>query len=73
MATQGSPLAPEFRRAIVLVKEYFDRIKSDLFEQECSSAERTAHALGVGVSRLTLFCPLFSNYFGLHIILDAVR
>ena len=48
MATQGRPLSPDFKRAIVLVKDYFDRTKSDLREQEGSSAERTAHALGVG-------------------------
>ena len=48
MATQGRPLSPEFKRAIVLVKDYFDRTKGDVREQEGSSAERTAQALGVG-------------------------
>ena len=48
MATQGRPLSPEFKRAIVLVKDYFDRTKGDVREQDGSSAERTAHALGVG-------------------------
>ena len=50
MATQGRPLSPEFKRAIVLVKDYFDRTKGDLREQEGASAERTAHALGVGLA-----------------------
>jgi transposase len=31
-----------------LVQDYFDRTKGDVREQEGSSAERTAHALGVG-------------------------
>lgn len=50
MATQGRALSPEFKRAIVLVKDYFDRTKGDLREQECSSAERAANALGVGLA-----------------------
>ena len=52
MATQGRPLSPEFKRAIVLVKDYFDRTKGDLREQEGSSTERTAHAVGVGLATL---------------------
>jgi transposase len=48
VATQGRPLSPEFKRAIVLVKDYFDRTTGDVREQECASAERAAHALGVG-------------------------
>ena len=50
MATQGRPLSPEFKRAIVLVKDYFDRTKGDLREHECSRAERAANALGVGLA-----------------------
>jgi transposase len=50
VATQGRPLSPEFKRAIVLVKDYFDRAKGALREQEDSSTERTAHALGVGLA-----------------------
>ena len=50
VATQGRPLSPEFKRAIVLVKDYFDRTKGDLREQEGSNTERTAHALGVGLA-----------------------
>ena len=53
MATQGRPLSPEFKRAIVLVKDYFDRTKGDLREQGGSSTERTAHALGVGLATVT--------------------
>ena len=50
MATQGSPLTPEFKRAIVLLKDYFDRTKGDSREQDCSSAQRAANALGVGIA-----------------------
>jgi transposase len=50
VATQGRALSLEFKRAIVLVKDYFDRTKGDLREQECSSAERAANALGVGLA-----------------------
>jgi hypothetical protein len=50
VATQGRPLSPEFKRAIVLVQDYFDRTKGDVHEQECASAERAAHALGVGIA-----------------------
>jgi transposase len=50
VATQGRPLSPEFKRAIVLVKDYFDRTKGDLHEQEGSSVERAANALGVGLA-----------------------
>jgi transposase len=50
VATQGRPLSPEFKRAIVLVKDYFDRTKGDVREQECASAERAANALGVGIA-----------------------
>jgi hypothetical protein len=50
VATQGSPLTPEFKRALVLLKGYFDRTQDDLSEQACSSVQRTAHALEVGVA-----------------------
>ena len=50
MATQGRPLSPEFKRAIVLVKDSFDRPKGDVRAQEGSSAERAAHAFGVGLA-----------------------
>jgi transposase len=50
VATQGRPLSPECKRAIVLVKDYFDRTKGDVREQEGSNTERTAHALGVGLA-----------------------
>ena len=45
---QGSPLSPEYKKAIVSVKKYFDRTRNDLQEQNCISVERTANALGVG-------------------------
>ena len=50
MATQGRPLTSEFKRALVLLKDCFDRTKDDLREQDCPRVERTANALGVGVA-----------------------
>jgi transposase len=50
VATQGRPLTPEFKRAIVLLKDYFDRTKDDVREPDRPSAERTANALGVGIA-----------------------
>ena len=50
MAIPGSPLTPEYKKAIVCVKKYFDRTKSDPEEQNSSSVERTANALEVGVA-----------------------
>jgi transposase len=50
VATQGSPLTPELKRAIVLLKDYFDRTQDDVREQDYASAERAAHALGVGIA-----------------------
>jgi transposase len=53
MAISGSPLAPEFRKAIVCVKKYFDRVKFDIEELNSSSVEKTAHALDVSVVTVT--------------------
>lgn len=50
MAIQGSPLTPEYKKAIVCVKKYFDRTKNDSEEQDCTSVERAANALEVGVA-----------------------
>ena len=50
MAISGSPLTPEYKKTIVCVKNYFDRTKSNAEEQRISGAERTAHALDVGVA-----------------------
>jgi len=50
VATQGSPLTPEFKRAIVLLKDYFDRTQDDVREQDYSSAERAVYVLGVGIA-----------------------
>ncbi len=43
MAISGSPLTPEYKKAIVCVKKYFDRTKSDIEEQSNNSVEKTAH------------------------------
>ncbi len=50
MAISGRPLTPEYKKAIVCVKKYFDRTKSDIEEQSGSGVEKTAHALDVGVA-----------------------
>jgi len=50
MAIQGSPLTPDYKKAIVCVKKYFDRTWDDLKEQDCTSVERVANALEVGVT-----------------------
>lgn len=52
MGIQGSPLTPEYKKAIVCVKKYFDRTKDDNLskEQDRTSVEKTADALEVGVS-----------------------
>lgn len=50
MAMQGSPLTPEYKKAIVCVKKYFDRTRDDLEEQNCNSIEKTSNALGVGMA-----------------------
>jgi transposase len=50
VATPGRPLSPEFKSAIALVKDDFDRTQGDVREQEGASAERTAQALGVGLA-----------------------
>lgn len=50
MAIQGKPLSPEYKKAVVAVKGYFDRTKKDADEKKLNSIERTAHALEVGVA-----------------------
>ena len=50
MAISGSPLTSEYKKTIVCVKKYFDRIKTDAEEQNSSCVEKTAHALDVGVA-----------------------
>lgn len=47
---QGKPLTPEDKKAIVALKEYFDRTRNDLEEQECPSVERVVNALGFGMA-----------------------
>ena len=50
MAIQGKPLSPEYKKAVVAVKGYFDRTKKDADEKQLNSIERTAHALEIGVA-----------------------
>ncbi len=47
---QGKALTPEDKKAIVALKEYFDRTRNDLEEQECLSVERVVNALGFGIA-----------------------
>ncbi len=47
---QGKPLTPEEKKAIVALKEYFDRTIDDLKEQEVLSVERVSNALGFGLA-----------------------
>jgi len=50
MTIQGSPLTPEYKKAIVRVKKYFERTKDDSEEQDCTSVSMPANALEVGVT-----------------------
>lgn len=49
---QGKSLTPEEKRSIVSLKMYFDRTKDDFQEQENSSAQKVANALGFGVATI---------------------
>ena len=47
---QGKALTPEEKKAIVALKQYFDRTVGDLEEQEELSVQRVSNALGFGLS-----------------------
>ncbi|MEA1959856.1 MAG: transposase [Bacillota bacterium] len=47
---QGKALTPEEKKAIVALKEYFDRTTDDLEEQEELSVQRVSNALGFGLA-----------------------
>jgi transposase len=47
---QGKALTPEEKKAIVALKQYFDRTIDDLEEQEELSVQRVSNALGFGLS-----------------------
>jgi transposase len=47
---QGKALTPEDKKAIVALKEYFDRTRNDIEEQICPSVEKVANALGFGMA-----------------------
>lgn len=47
---QGKALTPEEKKAIVALKEYFDRTVDDIEEQEELSVQRVANALGFGLA-----------------------
>lgn len=48
--SQGKALTPEEKKAIVALKDYFDRTKSDSLEQESPSVEKVSNALGFGIA-----------------------
>lgn len=50
MAAQGKQILSEYKKAVVLLKNYFDRTREDQEEQLLTSAEKTAHALSLGVA-----------------------
>ncbi len=62
MAIPGSPLTPEYKKAIVCVKNYFDRTKSDAEEQNLSSASMPANALEVGVGTVKRVMADYNRY-----------
>ena len=47
---QGKALTPEEKKAIVALKEYFDRTVDDIEEQEELSVQRVSNALGFGLA-----------------------
>ena len=47
---QGKTLTPEDKKAIVALKEYFDRTKNDLQEQASPSVQKVSNALGFGIA-----------------------
>ncbi len=49
---QGKALTPEDKKAIVSLKEYFDRTKNDLQEQSSPSVQKVANALGFGIATI---------------------
>jgi len=73
VATQGRPLTSEFKRAMILLKDYFDRTKDDLCEQDCPSAERTANALGVGIATVKRVMADYHRSPDLLVRTDSMR
>jgi hypothetical protein len=61
MVNQGSPLTPEYKKAIICVKKYFDRIKGDLEEISYDSVEKTAHALEVGEATVKRVIAIYNK------------
>ncbi len=49
---QGKALTPEGKKAIVSLKEYFDRTKNDLQEQSSPSVQKVANAFGFGIATI---------------------
>ncbi|MCP4461095.1 MAG: hypothetical protein GY816_24205 [Cytophagales bacterium] len=52
MGTQGKPLTPEKKEAIVALKKYFDRTRDDDLEQMSPGVERVENASGIGIATI---------------------
>lgn len=50
MAAQGKPISPEYKKAIVFLKKYFDRTSTDEIDVKLTSVTKTADALEVGIA-----------------------
>lgn len=50
MSTQGRAISTDIKKAIVKIKDYFDRTRLDQYEHKISSVERTANALNLGIA-----------------------
>ena len=50
MGAKGKAISPEYKKAIVFLKGYFDRTQDDNTEKNINSVEKTSHALEVGVA-----------------------
>jgi transposase len=48
MGIKGKPISPDYKKAIVSVKKYFDLIGAEKADAELKPVEKTAKALGVG-------------------------
>ena len=58
---------------MILLKDYFDRTKDDLCEQDCPSAERTANALGVGIATVKRVMADYHRSPDLLVRTDSMR
>lgn len=64
MGEPGRPLTPEYKKAIVAVKAYFDRIKAEPEEEKIPSVQRTAAALSIGEATVKRVMAEFNRESG---------